>query len=915
MARDRASLQGRDRELATLRAALATETGRLVVVRGPAGIGRSALLDAMGRILRSDGVHVLPVRFRAGADGRGDDAFGIAPMVRTVRDRFEHFDEVGLADSLSTVVRLSDAEGPEAGGWVPHMVAELGVLFDRIGRQERTAILVDDAHAVAEPAPLLASARRSGCLVLATCEETAEHSPGLAELLTAADQVITLGPLADDHAESLVRRAAGRRLDEAVPAALRTALGPLFTNPGTVLGTLADLRERGRLAVVRGWLCLRVPSEPIELPAGHHLLRRVACLGAPASRLLSSVAVWDGFGVDDLPLLAEALGADLADCGRALDQLIDAGVLVADPAGRVRCRCPALAASAAGRSGIASGVRLHASIAERLLARHRQGDGVDPGVLADHIARSGTALALDEDTVAWLLDLARAATREQPERTAPWCAAMLRRLPPRGPEYAEVLTCLLALVILSGQYELLREVLTRYAEQGCAPVSLAGIRLAACLVTLHTGRPPAEEAVRSLLDEEVPEAERIRFSEWWFGGRLAPADGTPVPHEPIRWSDVDQLISAEEIVLLRTALYGDPDDCVRGWRRAGRAVPSRELDRLCEAASMIDMATVAQIVLGRRYRVPETGVLGAYRRVVRGYAGGDWSQAMSAVREMELSASRDTLVHHPARLFAAEICAARGEFRQATQWLADAAPVPRLAALRTWVEIGLLNRMGEDRRAVRLARQTCRRLRLAGVRVELDLLLIRGVRIAAFVDDHEAAEALLEEIEHVHREGAMTHTRENVFMARALVNRDVAHAQAAADLARGRGDRPSLMESALVVARFAEDPRPWLREAHELAAQCGASALLERVRAVTRERGVPAPRARGQREAPADSERRIIELILDGLTNRQIALHLQVSEKTVEYYLTRLFARTGCRSRVELAAASLAGRLASARTS
>lgn len=51
-------------------------------------------------------------------------------------------------------------------------------------------------------------------------------------------------------------------------------------------------------------------------------------------------------------------------------------------------------------------------------------------------------------------------------------------------------------------------------------------------------------------------------------------------------------------------------------------------------------------------------------------------------------------------------------------------------------------------------------------------------------------------------------------------------------------------------------------------------------------------------------------MIRTGLTNRQIALRLQLSEKAVEYHLTRLFERTGCRTRVDLAAASIAGRLA-----
>jgi DNA-binding NarL/FixJ family response regulator len=60
------------------------------------------------------------------------------------------------------------------------------------------------------------------------------------------------------------------------------------------------------------------------------------------------------------------------------------------------------------------------------------------------------------------------------------------------------------------------------------------------------------------------------------------------------------------------------------------------------------------------------------------------------------------------------------------------------------------------------------------------------------------------------------------------------------------------------------------------------------------------------------TELRIIELIRNGQTNRQIAAALWVSEKTVENHLTRLFARTGRRSRLDLAVASLEDRLVAA---
>jgi DNA-binding NarL/FixJ family response regulator len=74
-----------------------------------------------------------------------------------------------------------------------------------------------------------------------------------------------------------------------------------------------------------------------------------------------------------------------------------------------------------------------------------------------------------------------------------------------------------------------------------------------------------------------------------------------------------------------------------------------------------------------------------------------------------------------------------------------------------------------------------------------------------------------------------------------------------------------------------------------------------------RERDVRRPRPRTPQDAFSDVEVQIIGLIRRAHTNRQIAAQVRMSEKTVENYLTKLFARTGCRSRVELAAVSLPG--------
>jgi DNA-binding CsgD family transcriptional regulator len=43
-------------------------------------------------------------------------------------------------------------------------------------------------------------------------------------------------------------------------------------------------------------------------------------------------------------------------------------------------------------------------------------------------------------------------------------------------------------------------------------------------------------------------------------------------------------------------------------------------------------------------------------------------------------------------------------------------------------------------------------------------------------------------------------------------------------------------------------------------------------------------------------------LVAQGLSNREVAAELYVSPKTVQYHLTRIYAKLGVRSRSELAA-------------
>jgi len=94
----------------------------------------------------------------------------------------------------------------------------------------------------------------------------------------------------------------------------------------------------------------------------------------------------------------------------------------------------------------------------------------------------------------------------------------------------------------------------------------------------------------------------------------------------------------------------------------------------------------------------------------------------------------------------------------------------------------------------------------------------------------------------------------------------------------------------------------------DLAHRCGAGALEERARDLLVRAGARPRRAllTGV-EALTPSERRIVEMAAEGLTNRDIARALFVTPKTVEAHLTRAYAKLGVRRRDELAAALTAG--------
>jgi len=824
--------RGRDRELTALLGGQWRD-GRLVVLRGPAGMGVSTVLSAAKRALRADAVPVI-----AAGDDVGD-GYGVAAIVAGLRDEFEH---VGVLDAVR---RLREIVGDGRAGAMPRITVELGCVFDQIVRNGPVVLLVDNAQLI--PAAVLRAARRPGCLVIAACRD------GAASDLTAlADDVIELGPLPDDVIETILDRQAGVPLDAGLTTALRTALGPWFGNPGAVTDTLRALDERGRLVEHRGRLCLRDREVPIALPADHELLAVMRRMGALAERLTAVVAARGVLDADELPPMLDVLGGDLAACGRTLDLLVEAGVLVADGF-RVRPVCPALAAAVLELAD-----DVHAALAATDAAS---------AALATHLEHVDSGPA---DT-AWLIRLARDVEPLDRAGALRHYVTALRF----GRQGAAVLDRVLALTVRTGWYDWVHRIDETWPRPSDLPAATrAGLYTVSWLATVHTGLSLSPTACA------------------WFGlTAQTRSEVCSIGDAASR----HQLVSTAEMELVRLAMEGDTDAC------RAQLGDRPEFADLMDAGRLGDLATVLEIVLGARYQVPEHGPVAVYQRLLRAHVDGDWSTALSAARQLELSGAPSPRALAFGRIFAAEMCLLRGESEPAAQWLADVTPDRDNEALHVFTQVGILWRAGDLGGAVRLARQERRH---DAVSVGLGWLLGRAAAIGVQLGDRVGALSFLRTLE-THRLADPTRINEEwVLVARAIVHRDPRAAEAAVELARQRHRTFDLLVGQLRLGELAEDGGEALNEAYRLAEQVGAVGLRQKLLDQFRARGLAMPHAPA-RGAFSATELEVITLVRRGRTNQQIASALGVRPKTVEIYLTRLLAKTGTRSRVELIAASL----------
>jgi DNA-binding CsgD family transcriptional regulator len=887
--------------------------GSVLLLEGPAGLGKSALLRAIGSHAADTGMDVL-----AAAGRPGEESFGFGVVVQLFESRLDAADdderEAFLSDAAHEAVPIFTPGNREVEPTFD-VLHGLYRLCTRLASSSELAILVDDVDLVdAESLRFLTY----------LAERIGEHPVAL---------VLATGPVGSRHAPELVDEIAQH------PATVRFELSPL-TAHGTgerVRSKLPDASDDGcrRLHEASAGYPFIIDALTAEAagtggPAAPAIsawaLRRAARLHAAAPQLLRALAI---LGSGSEPRHAAGLASvDLETATPALDLLVEGGLL--KPEERLSFQQPAVAEAIEASLALGERAAAHLAAAE-LLSR----DEGDPEAVATHLLNAPHAHS------AWVVDALCAAAAIAFGRGAPNDAvAYLRRAleePPERAQRAHVVLELGRAEAMAGDPQAASR-LTEASSSAEAQEQPEAV-LATGRALFALGRAEEAMAVFELVlgatgasDPELSERLRAEHAvaQWMAGlpdgarvGPAAPRGEALTPAErvllavhamdaAIRGIPCTEVRDLAERALGRGALLDDETaDGLTYYAAAGALLLTGNL-QTAEAAltAAIAEAETRGSVLGfataSRFRA-----LAILMRGRVGDAAAEARKALAVERDgspLGYGGARLVLVHCLAEtgdLEAAKLQLERAEavipkghpFRRASLLLARGRVRMQGGdtggALEDFLACGaLMDKMGARNPAAAPWRSNAGRayaamgeLAKAERLMETELALAqefgapgpigRSLRALASIREPQQALELLEAAVDTLQESQTALER-----AKALVDYGAA--------LRRSGRR-----------REAREP---LRSGREISEACGAELLTRRaMRELTSAGARPRRAALSGMEALTERERQVAALAATGLSNREIAAELFVQPKTVEFHLGNSYQKLGVSSRLGLA--------------
>jgi ATP/maltotriose-dependent transcriptional regulator MalT len=888
---------GRSNELGAVRQHLGG-VGEVVLLEGEAGIGKTRFLAEV--LAERAGVRVVHARVDE-LDGRRP--FGALVDALDCRR--------SSADPLcAEIARLIDEAAAEF-----RIVQRLSERLERLALEEPLVIAVDDLQ-WADPSTVTALwfATRHLRDVPATFVVAFRPVPGDDELHRFLDASlrdgalhVTLGPLDEHTVADLVEDRLGLPPGPGLQSLVASAGG----NPFYVTELIDALAAEGHLRTTDCAIDADVTSTPVAFRTA--IIRYVRFLGEPQLSLLRWAAVLGSrFSPADL---VNVSGTAMSDLLPVLDDAARAGILI-DDRGRLAFRHDLLRAALYDDMGTAIRQSLHLEAARALTAA-----GAPPLEVAHHILR--TSATSDDAAIETLLAAANQTIHLAGK--VELLSAALQRLPAKDARSVDVAVKTMVLLGLTGRGADAESLAARM--QPTLKVRERA-RLSAALAAASANQGDSAAALRhcnAIQDRTLlapRERSRLLINEGFaLHGALRLDDAETVARRAIEEgtasSDHETVATGRGLLCFCALTRGRGRDAAamafdvaNSWTGQGEFALEMALineDRFAEAEELF--ASAHEAVAERGHRTVQLQFQAANARVALLAGRLDDAEARS---EAVLSLAEDAVARVPtaiARGVLGRVALHRGSVISAKAAIGPDQPAPGLGVdVVEWVRALLLDAQGdpgEARRQLASAWDRLEPVRYFGTwpSVGSDL-----VRLHLRAGDRTGATAVTRAIEAGAAGSEAVSASGAALCCRALLEHDPPLIRQAVstyeagprilETAKAREDAASLLNGAEATAQ--------LRAALATYETVGATGDITRVRSALRQRGINLG-TRGSRQRPptgwdslTPAERRVVALVAEGLTTRQIGDRLHVSSFTVGSHLRHVYQKLGINSRVQL---------------
>ena len=798
------ALVGRTREVdEIIGLTRATKHTQALLITGPSGAGRTALLDEAARRCAAEDIGVSRLRLHP---EDADTPYGLLYRLASDLDRTRPAAGTaarpgGVARSrqalLDTIIAAVTAEH-DAGGMLPRLVAALAAALASTGP---LVVLLDDAQ-WADPSSvgvltMFCARITSPARLVLTLPIGAESS--YHELIgSGAARTLPLPPLRREQVAEVVAGRCNAATPEAelVDAVHRAARG----NARATVDVIDALVAAGSVRVVHGHAVLSDTESVPAVPIRHTpLLTELRRRGARHWAIATGMAMLAPLGTGAVAVLAEELGLPDTDVVAVLDTLTAERILARDAGPRSwTFRLPAVASALAACVGPARSRALAGLAAATTLAGRRTTDTAPPAdpFLADLLANAGS-LVDPEQALPCLLDAADTATATEATR---WYRAAIE-LTTDPARRRRIRMAMVRTGIEAGRW-------TETATQITEALSTGG----------HPDAEVAELMVGATTAAAAGDDDELRVSR-----RAAPTGRRRRwPGSPHSCTSVAGTRPTARCP--RTGRTGRPTACRANWA-AGWPTPST----WCSAAPAPAGATV--VSAPRRVRadaarhdhamaclrgdLPPASTAKAVPHpeiaVLAHYLAGDWDEALRAARVAHVRPTGTARSPLPTTVYwrAAGICALRAEFGRARDWTElGRATGARAGHLLAIPQAYVLTGTGDQDAARDLLVGALDAAAETGVRYGIEEIL------AALVDTEIATGRVEDARRHCAHlaevAGRVDTGRAEVLalLARAAVEQDPTAAATAVTLARRRAQPAELASTLLAAAKAGLRPAP-----------------------------------------------------------------------------------------------------------